>query len=86
MLYFKATAGPLPASGGIIIKGMVCEEKIRLIESYAAATSTVYIAVTNLRLKTGLKFREALATSEKARAACVKARRALRDHTHRHGC
>ena len=67
-------------------KGMVCAEKIRLVDEYAAATSALFGAVTELRLKTGSQFREALATSETARAECVKARRALRDHTSRHGC
>jgi hypothetical protein len=65
---------------------MVCEEKIRLIEEYAAATSAVFRAVTELRLKTGSQFRKTLATSETARAECGKARRALRDHVFRHRC
>ncbi len=65
---------------------MVCEEKVRLIGKYAASTSAVFTAVTQLQLKTGSQFRKALASSEAARAECVKARRALRDHTFRHGC
>jgi len=65
---------------------MVCEEKVRLVEKYAASASAVFTAVTQLRLKTGQQFRKALATSESARAECVKARRALREHAFRHGC
>jgi len=65
---------------------MVCAEKIRLVGNYAATTSALYQAVTELQLKTGSQFRKALASSEAARAECIKARRALRDHTFRHGC
>lgn len=66
--------------------GMVCAEETRLVENYFAAPSATFTALTLLRLETGSRFRNALASSEAARAECVKARRALRDHALRHGC
>jgi len=70
----------------ILIKGMVCAEKMRLIEKYTAATSALSVATTKLQLKTGVEFRESLAASKEARAKCANARQALLDHKARHGC
>src|SRR4051812_17220579 len=58
-------------SGMGTIEAMVCEEKVRLIDKYAASTSALFAAVTQLRLKPGSQFRKALALSKAARAECV---------------
>jgi hypothetical protein len=60
--------------------GMVCEEKIRLVDEYAAASSLLYTAMTTLHGKTGAEFCKALTASKAARAKCVKTRLALSDH------
>jgi len=66
---------------------MVCEEKMRLLAEYAAATSVVFTAAATLQLKTGAEFRTGLKASKEARAKCAKARLALRDHkTHCETC
>jgi hypothetical protein len=65
---------------------VVCEEKTLLLAKYRAATSALFIAVTNLGSKTGVEFFEALAVSKAARAECARARRAVRDHKVLHGC
>jgi hypothetical protein len=65
---------------------MVCVEKIRLIEKYAAATSAAFVAAAALDGKTYSQFRAALAASQAAHAECIRTRLALRDHTFRHGC
>ena len=59
---------------------MACEEKVRLLEAYVVATAALVTATTTLQLKTGAEFCKALTASEAARAKCVKARLALRDH------
>jgi hypothetical protein len=59
---------------------MVCEEKIRLLDEYTATTSVLFAAMTTLHGKAGEEFCKALTASKAARAKCVKARLALRDH------
>ena len=59
---------------------MVCEEKMRLLAEYRVATSALFTANATLDLKTGAEFRTALMAAREARAKCVKARFALRDH------
>jgi hypothetical protein len=65
-------------------RGMVCEEKLRLVEKYTASTWVLFSALTKLQEKTGKGIGEnlcsALNASKTARGYCVKARLALRDH------
>jgi hypothetical protein len=65
---------------------MVCEEKMRLIVTYVAATERLAIAVAKLRQSTDEEFDEAFIVSEMARTECGKARRAIQEHRVQHGC
>lgn len=60
---------------------MVCEEKMRLVKEYVAATTEYQTAV--ITVKAGSKTREFL---DAARETCAKARLALRHHKGEHGC
>lgn len=60
--------------------GMVCEERMRLLDAYRVATSALFTAATTFQLKAGPEFRTAFMAAEEARAKCVKARLALWDH------
>ena len=65
---------------------MVCEEKMRLIFTYVAATERLAIAVAKLRTATNEEFDEAFIASEIARTECGKARRAIQEHRVQHCC
>ena len=61
---------------------MFCPERLRLLDEYTAATSSLIDLVHEIHLKTGAEFREALA--EAAHTASDKAWRALMDHRLEH--
>ena len=67
---------------------MVCGEKIPLVEEYAAASSALFVTVTNLRSVGVSMVRPSadLSALESAKAKCVHARVAVRAHTGEHGC
>jgi hypothetical protein len=65
---------------------MACAEKVRLVEEYIAAASALSAVVHGVRLKTGVKFREALAASKAEHTECARARCALLDHKLLHKC
>lgn len=53
---------------------------------YPVAARSLSSAARKLQGLKGEEFKKARAKSAEARAECAKARRALRDHTSRHGC
>jgi len=59
---------------------MVCEEKMRLMDEYAATTTSLHEATSGLLGKKGAEFQNALTATEAARAKSAKARLALSDH------
>jgi hypothetical protein len=65
---------------------LICEEKNRLVMEYAAASRSVARAARKLNGLRAEEFKNALAQSKAARAACSKARLALRRHQKEHGC
>lgn len=65
---------------------MVCREKLRLTEVYTAATSAYFRATAEIGSKSGEEFHELLPVLQAARAACIKARHAIRHHKAKHGC
>jgi hypothetical protein len=68
--------------------GMVCNERIRLLDEYAAATSAYRSAFAKVRQakEAGAGLSEVLLASKAARETCAKARLALRHHKIQHGC
>jgi len=67
---------------------MLCEERIRLFDAYAAATLAYHMAVTivNGSGETPEELSKTLMASVGARAKCVKARLALQEHKRQHRC
>ena len=88
--------GRVPLTGGATAEkffvydecGMVCNERIRLLDEYAAATSAYRTAFAKVRpaKEAGLGLTESLLASKEARETCAKARLALRHHKGEHGC
>jgi hypothetical protein len=67
---------------------MVCEEKVRLVEEYAAASSDYSLIVSKWRAdkEAGFGLKEGLISVTAARVKCVQTRRTLRDHKDEHRC
>jgi hypothetical protein len=65
---------------------MVCAERLRLIDKYREAASTLSAAAAGFGSKTGEELQAALAVSNAVREECATARRALQDHKAQHGC
>jgi hypothetical protein len=61
-----------------------CPERMRLVEQYGAATSSLHAAVSILMVKTGAEFSEARKESAAARAECERTRTALQEHKAEH--
>jgi len=67
-----------------------CEEKLQLVNSYAASVASYYAAVAELEqgMVTGSRdtYAEQQELAEEARIACEAARKQLDDHLSAHGC
>lgn len=59
---------------------------MRLVAEYAAASSALHTAVTNVRAKAGKESLKTGSEVAQVKAKCVQARLALRDHKAQHGC
>jgi hypothetical protein len=59
---------------------MVCEEKMRLLDEYAATATALHEATSGLLGKKNAEFQIALTLTQAARAECVTARLAVCDH------
>jgi len=67
---------------------MACNERIRLLDEYAAATSAYRKAFAKVRpaKEAGAGLSKVLLASKAARTKCAEARLALRKHKVEHGC
>ena len=67
---------------------MLCEERIRLFDAYAASTLAYHMAVTTVKGsgEAPEELSETLMASAVARAKCVRARLAFQEHKRQHGC
>ena len=65
---------------------MICAEKARLVEEYAAAVSELLAATGKITYKAGVDLRETIAASETAHSKVAAAKRALSDHKAQHHC
>jgi len=63
----------------MMVNGMICMERVALVEKYAAAASTLYMATIASRMKPSAKSRAAL-------AECKKAFADLERHRAEHAC
>lgn len=59
---------------------MVCDEKMRLMDEYAATTAALHEAASGLLGKKSAELQSALTATEAARTKCFNARLALSDH------
>jgi len=67
---------------------MVCLEKVRLVEEYSVASSTLVLANTKLKTarKAHIGVSAALGVWKAASAKCVVTRQALQEHKAKHSC